>query len=188
MEIPQEFIIVEGRDDTKRLIETFGPQVKTIETNGSALSRKVQTQIIAAAQQFGIIVFTDPDYQGDRVRRLITDLVPSAKHAYLTPDQAKGHKVGQSLGIEHASPEVLKAALSQVVTPQTELADPVPMADLIKLGLIGLPQSDQRRAWLSEAFHLGKVNGKQLQKKLQQYHLSLDQIKAVIDQKEANSK
>jgi len=33
--MPQEIIVVEGRDDTKRLIETFGPTVKTIETGGS---------------------------------------------------------------------------------------------------------------------------------------------------------
>jgi len=33
--MPQEIIVVEGRDDTKRLIETFGPTIKTIETGGS---------------------------------------------------------------------------------------------------------------------------------------------------------
>ena len=43
--LPREVIIVEGRDDTKRLIEVFGPQVKTIETNGSALSRSVMSDI-----------------------------------------------------------------------------------------------------------------------------------------------
>lgn len=63
-EIPQEVIVVEGRDDSQRLIQTYGPQIKTIETNGSALSRQTLQQIVRAAETSGIIVFTDPDYQG----------------------------------------------------------------------------------------------------------------------------
>ena len=71
--MPQEVIVVEGRDDTKRLIETFGPTVKTIETGGSALETPVLAQIVEAAKTHGIIVLTDPDYQGERLRRLVTD-------------------------------------------------------------------------------------------------------------------
>ena len=67
--IPKEVIIVEGRDDTTRLIETFGPDIKVIETGGSALNRATQARIKQAAEQFGIIIFTDPDYQGLRLRR-----------------------------------------------------------------------------------------------------------------------
>ena len=77
--VPQEIIVVEGRDDTKRLIETFGPTVKTIETGGSALEAPVLAQIVEAARTHGIIVLTDPDYQGERLRRLVTQAVPSAK-------------------------------------------------------------------------------------------------------------
>ena len=55
--VPNEVIIVEGRDDTKRLIETFGSNIKTIETNGSAVSRKTQEQIKAASEKFDIIIF-----------------------------------------------------------------------------------------------------------------------------------
>lgn len=186
--VPEEVIIVEGRDDTKRLIETYGPTVKTIETNGSAVSRKVQDQIVAAAKTYGVIVLTDPDYQGDRIRRIVTDLVPQAKQAYLRADQASSGKIGKSLGVEHASPEVIRLAIASHMTPQQELGPQIPMADLVRLGLMGHPQASQRRDRVSQAFHLGKLNGKQLQKKLQLYHIGLDQLERLLENKEVGGR
>ena len=95
--MPQEVIVVEGRDDTKRLIETFGPTIKTIETGGSALEAPVLAQIVEAAKTHGIIVLTDPDYQGERLRRLVTQAVPSAKQAHISRAAAFGGQ-GKSLG------------------------------------------------------------------------------------------
>ena len=64
----------------------------------------------------GVIVFTDPDFNGERIRRMIMTghsncaacLSPSEMRLF--PNQVKG----RSLGIEHASYEDLKAALAQV--------------------------------------------------------------------------
>ncbi|MBD3949883.1 ribonuclease M5 [Tuanshanicoccus lijuaniae] len=181
---PQEVIIVEGRDDTKRLIETFGPYVKTIETNGSAVSRSVQQQIVAASEQFGIIIFTDPDYQGERIRRIVTALVPQAKQAYLTQQEADSGKEHKSLGIEHALPETILKALAHVMTPEVGPVDTIELSDLIRLRLIGHPQAVKRRSWLSEQLRIGHLNGKQLQKKLSVYHISLEQVEAVLAQLE----
>lgn len=183
MKIPKEVIIVEGRDDTKRLIETFGPDIKTIETNGSAFSRSVQTQVLAAAEKFGIIVLTDPDYQGERVRRLVTELVPGAKHAFLSQSQADSGKVGRSLGVEHATPEDIRLALDSVMTPYSGEVKEIPMADLYRLKLIGHPQSGVRREILSQELRLGHLNGKQLIRKLAQYQISLEKIERILEEK-----
>src|SRR5699024_7157625 len=53
---PREVIVVEGRDDTKRLIEAFGKTVQTIETNGSAIDQATLDQIKAAHEKLGVIV------------------------------------------------------------------------------------------------------------------------------------
>ena len=180
---PQEVIVVEGRDDTKRLIEVFGSQVKTIETNGSALSRPVQKQISHAAQEFGIIIFTDPDYQGDRIRRLITQAVPTAKQAYLTPQEARGNRKHDSLGIEHAKPQAFVAALEAVMTPQkSETAPVIPTSVLVSLGLIGHPQAKQNRQRVAQHFHLGHLNGKKLQKQLARYQISQATLEEFLEE------
>lgn len=184
--LPREVIIVEGRDDTKRLIEVFGPQVKTIETNGSALSRSVMSDIEHAADQYGVIVFTDPDYQGDRVRRLISDRLPQAKHAYLQAEEARGRHKHDSLGVEHASPEAIIQALDHLMTPVDEALTQslIPLADLIALKLVGHSQSKLIRNKVAKHFHLGHTNAKQLQKRLARYQVSYTALKDYLSEME----
>ena len=54
-------IVVEGRDDTRRLREIY-PDIETIETNGSAIDEETIALIQKALQTREVIVFTDPDY------------------------------------------------------------------------------------------------------------------------------
>ena len=56
-------IVVEGRDDTRRLREIY-PDIETIETNGSAIDEETIALIQKALQTREVIVFTDPDYPG----------------------------------------------------------------------------------------------------------------------------
>ena len=59
----EEVIVVEGKDDTKRLKEVF--DVDTIETRGSAIDESILEQIEHAQETRGVIVFTDPDFSGE---------------------------------------------------------------------------------------------------------------------------
>ena len=177
--MPQEVIVVEGRDDTKRLIETFGPTVKTIETGGSALEAPVLAQIVEAAKTHGIIVLTDPDYQGERLRRLVTQAVPSAKQAHISRAAAFGGQ-GKSLGGEHASPQEIRQALNQGMTPAEG-----GLVALIPMGLTAGPGAKERRQAVSQHFNLGYTNAKQLQRQLQRYGIdqaSLGEFVQVLDQ------
>ena len=75
----KEIIVVEGKDDTvaiKRAVDA-----DTIETNGSAIGDHVIEQV-KLAQKRGVIIFTDPDYPGERIRKIISDKVPGCKHAF----------------------------------------------------------------------------------------------------------
>lgn len=184
MKVPKEVIVVEGRDDTHRLIQVLGPQVKTIETNGSAIEKEVQEQILAAADRFGIIVFTDPDVQGNRIRQIVTNLVPQAKQAHLTRSEAKGKNPKRSLGVEHASTKSIQTALEQVLTVQESEGEMITLSDLIRLKLIGHPDAAKRRDWISDTLRLGKLNGKQLQKKLYLYQIDLGIIEKILKERE----
>lgn len=175
--IPTQVIIVEGRDDTARLIETFGPEVKIIETGGSALNKSTRLRIKQAAEQFGIIIFTDPDFQGLRLRRIISEAIPEAKQAHLSPEDSRGNKVGASLGVEHATPEAIRTAIAAVADlALTDAVERIPLADLVRLQLIGHPDAASRRAKVAKHFHLGHLNGKQLQKQLALYQVTLSKL------------
>lgn len=180
--VPQEVIVVEGRDDTKRLIETFGPDIKTIETNGSALEPKVLEQIIQADAKYGVVVFTDPDFQGDRLRRRIRQVLPQVKEAHLTRQEAHSDKRHASLGIEHASPENIRQALAKVsqASPVTE-REIIPLKQLMDLKLIGHPEAKALREAVSQHFYLGHMNGKQLQQQLRKYGIGYEDLVNFLD-------
>ncbi len=106
----QEIVVVEGKDDTRRLQEVV--DVDTIETIGSAINDEILMQIEHAQETRGVIIFTDPDFSGEKIRKTIMEVVPQAKHAFLPRQQARPKKQG-SLGVEHASDEAILEALKK---------------------------------------------------------------------------
>ncbi|MGX7199376.1 ribonuclease M5 [Enterococcus nangangensis] len=183
----QEIIVVEGRDDTRRLQEVF--EVDTIETIGSAINQEILARIAHAEEVRGVIVFTDPDFAGEKIRKTVMEAVPSAKHAFLPKKEGRGKKKYASLGVEHASDEAIKKALAQVVTPTTEEMELIPLADLQMLGLVSGPNAKHYRELLGEKLAIGYTNGKQLQKRLGMFRIPLTEVVAYlkeIQEKEKN--
>lgn len=174
----KEVIVVEGRDDTRRLKEIY-PQIETLETNGSAVSQQVLEQIAELQEKRGVIVFTDPDYPGQKIRQTILNAVPNCKHAYLEKADAIA-KNKRGLGVEHAKTEVIKAALENVMTPQSSESALIEPEFLMGLGLIGQSQSAALRKKLASTLGIGYVNGKQLQKRLQMFGITKEQIKEAL--------
>lgn len=69
----KELIVVEGKSDTvavKRAVEA-----DTIETGGSAVDRKVIAKIALAMERRGVIILTDPDHAGERIRKIVSSKV-----------------------------------------------------------------------------------------------------------------
>ena len=115
----KEVIVVEGKNDTMKINQAVSAY--TIETNGSAINKETLDQISHAKEKRGIIIFTDPDYPGERIRRIVDEHVPGCKHAFLTQDEARDEKSKvNNLGIENASIETIKNALSQVYEREDE--------------------------------------------------------------------
>lgn len=54
----------------------------TYETRGSAINEDDLERIDKLNELRGVIVFTDPDYNGERIRKIIMEAVPTAKHAF----------------------------------------------------------------------------------------------------------
>lgn len=70
----REVIVVEGKHDTEKLRKYF--DCDTIETNGTHLGKSVIEQIAAAQKSRGVIILTDPDSPGNRIRCAINQAVP----------------------------------------------------------------------------------------------------------------
>ena len=81
-----QVIVVEGRDDTVNLKRYF--DVETYETRGSAINDQDIERIRRLHELHGVIVFTDPDFNGERIRRMIMTAIPTVQHAFLKRDEA----------------------------------------------------------------------------------------------------
>lgn len=177
----KEIIVVEGRDDTAKIHQAV--VADTIETNGSAINDTILKQIQHAKEKRGIIVFTDPDYPGERIRHIIDQAVPGCKHAFLTRGDARsGKQRNKSLGIEHASISAVQRALQDVYELQEITSSEITREDLITHGLIGNAGASTRRNRLGELLQIGHTNGKQLVKRLTMFQISKVQFEHSINQ------
>lgn len=172
-------VVVEGKDDTIRLKQFF-PGIETIETNGSAVSAAVLKQIKKLSQTRQIIIFTDPDFNGERIRRIVTQAVPSAKQAFITRKEGEPHKKG-SLGVEHASKEALERALGDLHEVKPQNSD-LTEEEYRRLGLAGGAGSRKLREQVGIILSVGYGNSKQFYNRLHTFGIALDQLKKAVEE------
>ncbi len=171
-------VVVEGKDDTIRLKQFF-PGIETIETNGSAVSQEVLAEIKKLSQSREIIVFTDPDFNGERIRRIVTKAVPTAKQAFITRKEGEPSKKGNSLGVEHASKEALIRALGdlhEVKRTQKSLS----LQDYRSLGLAAGPNSKKMREKVGAILSIGYGNAHTFYQRLLTFGIDLDELKNAV--------
>lgn len=174
----KEIIVVEGKDDTAAIRRAVNAD--TIETNGSAINNETIEKIRLAQKTRGVIIFTDPDYPGEKIRKTISEQVPGCKHAFIAKEEAI-HRSRKGVGVENAIPKVIAQALSEAQMMHETILEEITQEDLISAGLIGGEGSKERRIQLGSQLKIGYTNGKQLHKRLMMFQISKqDFAKALI--------
>lgn len=177
----QEMIVVEGKDDTVAIKRALGAD--TIETGGSAIGEDVLRRIELAQERRGVIIFTDPDAPGERIRKIVAERVPGAKHAFLTKDEARS---ARGLGVEHASDEAIRRAIDRVRGPESSNDEfqEIEWSDLLDAGLIVHASSARRRERMGELLGIGYANGKQFHKRCLMFRITREEFAAALEQLE----
>jgi ribonuclease M5 len=151
----REVIVVEGKHDTTAIRRAV--EADTIETGGSAVNRDIIARIELAQRKRGVIIFTDPDHAGERIRSIVSKRVPGCKHAFLSQEEAT---LNEDIGIENAKPEAIQRALASVRTEADAEGTNVSWADLYKAGLAGTDGSAVRRGRVGKELRIGYANAK----------------------------
>lgn len=171
-------VVVEGKDDTIRLKQFF-PGIETMETNGAEVSSTMLEEVKQLSKKREIIIFTDPDFNGERIRRLVSRAVPTAKQAFITRKEGRPPKKGQSLGVEHASKEALTRALSDLHEVKPQKSD-LSMKAYRELGLAMGPNARKLREQVGNRLRLGYGNGKTFYHRLLTFGVSLAELKKAV--------
>ena len=82
----KQVLVVEGKSDIQRVQQAL--EVECIATEGFNLRKPVLSRIKDAYEKRGIIILTDPDYAGERIRRFLTKRFPLAQHAFVPREEA----------------------------------------------------------------------------------------------------
>ncbi|MBX6394641.1 MAG: ribonuclease M5 [Alicyclobacillaceae bacterium] len=156
-----EVIVVEGWRDKQAVDRAVVADV--VVTGGAALSSSLLAFLRRAQQERGVILLTDPDPMGERIRHRIASRVPGCKHAFLAPEDATD---GQDIGIEYAAPEAIARALAAVRTEGKDRAWAISWEDMLQAGLVGTPDASARRALVAKRLNIGYANGKAFWKRI----------------------
>lgn len=151
----KELIVVEGKNDAEAVRRVF-PGADVMITQGWGLTNAQLAALAVANRRRGVIIFTDPDPAGERIRRRLAHLLPGSRHAFLPREKASAKG---KVGVEAALPSDIQAAL-QAVRTQGQSSDTFALEDLLQGGLCGAPMAALRRKRLAALLSIGYANSK----------------------------
>ena len=109
---------------------------------------------------------TDPDSAGESIRNFLSKRFPQAKHAYIPRDEATAN---DDIGVEQASPESIRKALSKVRTLEINPRAEFTAAEMVKFNLAGGADSSKLRDKIGAALGIGYGNVKTFVRRLNNY-------------------
>ena len=184
----KELIIVEGKQDVNAINKAV--EADCIMTHGFNLHNHTLTLIKQAYKKRGIIILTDPDYGGEKIRNFLSKRFPDAKHAFIPKAEATANN---DIGVEQATPEAIRNALNKVRCLEWQEGTEFSHADLVKYNLNGVATAAVRRAKLGAALGIGYANAKTFLQRLNKYGVSRTEFeeefnKMVLDEKMEETK
>lgn len=171
----KEVIVVEGKNDTNVLQSYL--ECDTIETHGTSMGEEVFHQVELAKKTRGVIIFTDPDHPGEKIRNAINQRVPGCKNAFIDVHKAKTPK---KVGVEHANKQDILEALQHLMTYDEHHQDTLSFEEYIDLGFQGRIDSAKKREVIARALFLGKPNAKTLFKRLNMLQMTKDMVEELM--------
>lgn len=179
----KEVIVVEGRDDITAVKQAIDAEV--IAVGGFGINKKVIDRIKDAQRRKGVIVLTDPDFAGEKIRSIIAKRVKGIKHAYIA--QEDGIK-GDDIGVENAKPGVIIEALNRAKISEEEFIETYKSEDMFFFKLTGYSDSKKRRIMLGKELGIGYGNANQMLTRLNKYSISIEEFTKAINKIEENLK
>lgn len=172
----KEVIVVEGKQDIQAVRRAV--EADCIATGGFGLSSYTLQKIEQAYKKRGLIILTDPDSAGERIRKFLSERFPEAKHAFVPRAAATAN---DDIGIEQASGEAIKAALTKVRCLEWQPGKEFNWADIMAAGLSGNVNAAARRALVGEKLGIGYANAKQFLYRLNNYGVTREEFSQAVE-------
>lgn len=167
-------IVVEGKTDVQFLSSFIDADF--VITNGSEISKDVLSSLKELSKTNKIIIMTDPDFPGKKIRNKINEQVPGCFNAFVDKKECiKKNKVG----IAESSKTAILNSLEKLIEFDTDKNDTITQEELIELGFVG-KNAQIKRNIISSYYCFDRVNFKTFLKRLNQLQLSKKEMQEVL--------
>ena len=163
----KETIVVEGIYDKIKLSEIVDSLIFVTDGFSVFNNKKAQKSLVTLAEKTGLVIFTDSDSAGLKIRNFVKQLVPKeqVKHAYIPEIYGKERRKTsfskeKTLGVEGIDSQILIDALKESGATIDGNAQKMPRqrlitkADFFALGLSGKDNSSELRRLLASELGL----------------------------------
>lgn len=171
----KEVIVVEGRNDERAVKAACNAD--TIATHGFGINKEILSRIKLANETRGIIILTDPDHAGEKIRERLTKLFPDAKHAWVPRIEATS---SGDIGIENADKIAICEALEKAKVAHVQEYKEFDERDLMKNGLAGTDSAAARRDAIGRTLGIGYGNGRCFIKRMNLYGITREAFEEAV--------
>ena len=165
----KEIIVVEGKDDISAVKKAVEAHV--IAVHGySSFKKSTIEKLKQISLTNDIIILTDPDFAGKKIRTLIKTHIPNAKHAFISREEGTKNN---NIGVENAGAAAIIEALkrAKIIFHDTGESKSYTFDDLINNNLCYGKDSKLRREKLGDVLRIGYYNSKQLLQSLNSFNI-----------------
>ena len=165
-------IVVEGKSDVAFLSNFIDTEFVT--TNGSEISKDTIEYLKKISSTKEIYVLTDPDYPGDRIRKILDENIEGLNHCFINKENSIKHG---KVGVAESTIQEVENALKNAVKTKDHKNGIITMNDLVKLGLSGSEKANIKRNEISKKLNLGHCNAKTFLKRINYCNIEIEELK-----------
>ena len=172
-----KIVVVEGTHDEALIKQAFKNQT-CIVTNGSEISSDTLKMIKELSKNHEIIIFTEPDYPGEKIRARVHEVVPGARDCFIPKNNCIS-KNRKKVGVEHAKIDEVKELLSPFLEGQNNICGNITYQDLVRLGLTG-SNCAKLREKVSASLNIGRPNAKTFLNRINMLGLDISILEELV--------
>ena len=161
-------LVVEGKEDASYLSNYIASEIVT--TNGFEIPKGTITYL----KDKKVIVLTDPDEAGKRIREKLNKLLPNSINVEVDIKKCVRNTKN---GVAECDIEEVLTKLKPYSVNQKDSESDISLTDLYNLGLMN---NKDLRDCVCEKLKLGKCNAKTLYKRLLNNNIKLEQLYEII--------
>ena len=161
-------LVIEGKEDASYLSNYIGSEIVT--TNGFDIPKTT----VSYLKDKRVIVLTDPDVAGKKIREKINALLPNAINVEVDIKRCTRNIKN---GVAECDIDEVLTKLKTYITTQKDTESDIKLSDLYNLGLMN---NKDLREEVCEKLNIGKCNVKTLYKRLLNNNIKLEQLCEII--------